>query len=116
MKLVILTTLALATLASATPAHAEFGTKTEACSIIEHGHRVSFKGCTIDWAMTFGHASYGVQTPDGRRFGIQNDVTFQPGHDVFPGNWTLDGKPAKQTDGCYKNRRVSICFDPSMTN
>jgi hypothetical protein len=110
MKLAILTAAALlASLASAPSAHAEFGTKTETCSIAERGHpRVPFKACTIGWGMAFGHASYLVKTPDGRRFSIENDVTIQ--HDVYPPKWTIDGKPAKQTGDCFENRRTSICF------
>jgi hypothetical protein len=108
MNRVLLAAVALAALA--TPAYAEFGTKTEPCSIAERGHRASFKACAINWSMAFGHATYGVKTPNGRQFGIQNDVNIQSSPDHVP-QWTLDGKPAKRTDGCYENRRVTVCFE-----
>lgn len=116
MKLAILTAAALAAIASVTPAHAEFGTRTAACSIAERGHhRVSFKACTIGWGMAFGHASFLVKTPDGRRFQILNRYIEYPntGWDA-PTLWFIDGRPAKLAadDGsCYKNRLILICFD-----
>jgi hypothetical protein len=116
MKLAILIAAALA--ASAIPAYAEFGAMTKPCSVAERGHpRVAFKACTILWGMTFGHASYRVETPNGRRFDIQNHYVEGLGIDNYPPPpWFIDGKPAKETADCYENRRISICFDPSMTN
>jgi hypothetical protein len=114
MKRIILAACALAIVASATGANAEFGFRTAACSVADRGHpRVTFEVCAIEWSMAQGHAGFIVETPNGRRFEIHNYYRdLGPDTPTPPPLWFIDGRPAKKTDGeqtCYENRLVSIC-------
>ena len=115
MKIAILIAAALAILASATGANAEFWEETSSCSVADHGRpRVTFEVCTTIHGMAFGHESLSVETPNGRTFVIENGVPPYAETYHIP-KWTLDGKPAKVIDGpgkgsCYENRSTSFCF------
>jgi hypothetical protein len=111
MKLAILiAAVALATIASATPAHALVHFRVSQCTVDlklpPHGRVAGpWTGeCAIAWSQEQGIGGMHIETGGGRWFVLTN------GRPSPPVAW-IDGKPATwdMSTNCFENRRIKIC-------